>query len=61
MFCPACDTRYPATANFCMNCGIPLRESAAALRGDGRGGAVGDSDPTCAFDSVSIRLKRPQL
>lgn len=30
MFCPACDTRHPSTANFCMHCGIPLRESAAA-------------------------------
>src|SRR5437763_1175130 len=34
VFCPACDTRHPSTANFCMNCGIPLRESAAALRGE---------------------------
>lgn len=128
MFCPACDTRHPASANFCMSCGIPWRESAAAARGDGqaaepprerrweyqelevprnftsqglsddevvqryrevvterllhvaRGGwgpeqaadfqtlwtdgrikwrAVDTLDPTCAFDSVSIRLKRP--
>jgi hypothetical protein len=128
VFCPACDTRHPATANFCMNCGIPLRESAALLRGDARADeaprerrweyhdldlplnftskglsdeqvverylelvtnhlshvarsgwepdeaadfetvwtdgrikwrAIGSADPTCAFDSVSIRLKRP--
>jgi hypothetical protein len=128
VFCPACDTRHPATANFCMNCGIPLRESAAVRRGDERAGeppsarrweyqdleiplnftseglnddqvveryrdvvaerlshvaragwepddaadfqtlwtegrikwrADDTLNPTCAFDSVSIRLKRP--
>jgi hypothetical protein len=32
VFCPECDTRHPSTANFCMNCGVPLRESVATLR-----------------------------
>ena len=32
MVCPVCGTQQPDSANFCMNCGTPLRRSAAPAR-----------------------------
>lgn len=31
MHCPSCSTEHPSSANFCMNCGLPLQGGGVAV------------------------------